>query len=247
MARLNQIIAVEKGVKGHAFSRLSDMNKIIQKPDLFNGVTRVYRPRDENGERLPSERKHVQYNVPSILADLRTFFGDHLDTTARKDWANTAARANINIGGTTVIADVPVTHLLFLEKQMTDLRTFVSNLPVLDDSEEWTADANSGLFRTNPTETIRTKKEQRPVVLYDATDKHPAQTQLITEDVTVGTWAATRISGAMPKPDKIKMIERIDRMIRAIKEAREEANGINEVETPAVGDALFGFIFADAA
>jgi len=244
MARLNQIIAVEKGVKSHAFSRLTDLNKIVQKPDLFNGVTRSYQPRDENGERLPSERKHVQYNVSGILSDLRSFFGDYLDTTARKDWANTSARADIKIGDKTIIAGVPVTHLLFLEKQMTDLRTFVGNLPVLDDSEEWTADANSGQYRTRATETIRTKKEQRPVVLYDATDKHPAQTQLITEDVAVGTWAATRISGAMPKPDKIKMVERIDRVIRAIKEAREEANGINEIDTPAVSEPMFDYIFS---
>jgi hypothetical protein len=37
-------------------------------------------------------------------------------------------------------------------------------------------------------------------VLYDATEHHPAQTQLISEDVIVGWWETVKHSGAIPRP-----------------------------------------------
>jgi len=38
------------------------------------------------------------------------------------------------------VGHVPATYLLFLEKQLTDLHTLVSKLPVLDASETWVFD-----------------------------------------------------------------------------------------------------------
>ena len=85
-------------------------------------------------------------------------------------------------------------------------------------AEDWKSDPNSGLYRTEPTETHRTKKMQKPIVLYAATPEHPAQTQLITEDVIAGWWVLTRQSGAMPKPEKQRLQDRIDKLIQAIKQ-----------------------------
>lgn len=42
MAKLNQIIAVEKGVKSKSYSDLTELNKVVQKPDLFNGLVKRY-------------------------------------------------------------------------------------------------------------------------------------------------------------------------------------------------------------
>jgi len=53
---------------------------------------------------------------------------------------------------TPLLADVPVTYLLFLEKQLTDLRTFVDKLPVLDPSVVWLQDPSSGDWRSEPAE-----------------------------------------------------------------------------------------------
>lgn len=46
------------------------------------------------------------------------------------------------------------------------------------------------------------QKTQRPIVLYDATDNHPAQAQLITEDVLAGLQEKVDISGAIPSTEK---------------------------------------------
>jgi len=54
---LNQLIAVEKGVKNRSQQELPQAHHDLQKPALLNGISRTYQPRDEEGERfLPSPR-----------------------------------------------------------------------------------------------------------------------------------------------------------------------------------------------
>jgi hypothetical protein len=48
-----------------------------------------------------------------------------------------------------------------------------------DEGESWTKVTNSGLWVTEPIQTHRTKKVQKPIVLYPPTTEHPVQTQLI--------------------------------------------------------------------
>jgi hypothetical protein len=242
MAKLNQIIAIEKGIKSSAYGALTDLNKAAQKPDLFNGFSKTYRKKDEDGEELPPEGKRVQYTSGEVLRAAERALTDLVDVTARKDWTNCVAKADVVVDGKTLIASAPVSFLLFMEKQLTDLRTLVGNLPVLDVAEDWKSDPNSGLYRTEPTETHRTKKMQKPIVLYAATTEHPAQTQLITEDVIAGWWVLTRQSGAMPKPEKQKLQDRIDKLIQAIKQARETANMLDETDAPAIGAPVFGYL-----
>ena len=149
------------------------------------------------------------------------------------------------INGKVLIADVPISYLLFLEKQFNDLRTIITDLPVLDEGEAWVKDINSGLFKTEPTKTHRTKKVVRPLVLYPATPEHPAQTQVVQEDIIAGYWQTVKHSGAMPKPEKAKLIARIDMLARAVKEAREAANGIDESPSPSVGEIIFSFLLEE--
>ena len=65
---------------------------------------------------------------------------------------------------------------------------------------------------------------------------------MITEDVIAGFWQQVKQSGAMPKPDREKIGERIEKLLQAVKQAREQANGTDEVDAPAVGSAVFGFL-----
>ncbi len=242
MTKLNQVIAIEKGVKSRTVAKLTELHKIAQKPALFDGVSRTYRPKDEDGEQLPSEQKVVQFRVQDILGAIRLDIGELIDITLQKDTANMSALADVKIDGKILLANIPVTTLLSLEKLVTDLRTFTSGLPVLDISESWDQDPNSGLYRTQPTETQRTKKVQKPLVLYPATDKHPAQTQIVTEDVIAGFWSTVKHSAAIPAPKKEEIVKRVDKLLIAIKEAREEANSIEANHKPPVGAQIFDYL-----
>jgi hypothetical protein len=242
MTKLNQVIAIEKGVKSRVYSTITELNKASQKPDLFNGFSKTYRQKDEDGEQLPDERKRVQFTVAGILKQVETSLTELMDVTIRKDMTNCTAEASVEVDGQTIIPSVPPTFLLFLEKQLTDMRTFVSALPTLDDAEDWSKDENSGLYKAKESETHRTKKLQKPIVLYDATEKHPAQTQLITEDVIVGWWKHVKQSGGIPRPDKEALAERVEKLLNAVKQAREKANDATVVTAPAVGTAVFGYL-----
>jgi len=243
MTKLNQIIAIEKGVKARATAAVNENYKLIQKGELFNGFDKKYQPKDEEGDKLPPENKFVQQQVNALLLQTRKAFTELYEVTARKDWTNMGAVADVKIDGNVILPSVPVTFLLFLEKNLTDMRTIISHLPVLDASESWDLDPNSGLYRTQSVSTSRTKKIQTPLVLYPATDKHPAQTQIVTEDVIAGVWSTVKLSGALPRPDVVAYLDKVEKLLKAVKEAREEANMTPEVQSPDVGAAIFGWIF----
>lgn len=241
--KLNQVIALEKGIKSKRHKEVSELYKIVQRSDLFDGFSKKYRPKAESDtDILPPEAKKVQFSVPEILTKLRAAVSDYFDIAATRDYANCSAVADVVVGSQTIIQGAPVTFLLMLEKELTDIKTLVAELPVLSDSESWTLDANQGLYKTAPVETHRSKKTSRPIVLYDATEHHPAQTQLIQEDILVGFWENVKVSGAIAKPDKEKFVSRLELLIDAVKIAREEANGIEAVkQLPA--KHIFDFIF----
>ncbi len=242
MSRLNQIIAVEKGIKSRVYSEVTEIHKAAQKPDLFNGASRHYEPVDDAGEQLPPEKKQVQFIATEVLTQAEALWSELMLITARKDWTNSRATADVVVDGRTVLSDVPVTYLLFLEKQVTDLVTFLEKLPVLDVGERWEPDSATGLHVTQEVRTHRTKKVQRPLVLYHATPEHPAQTQMVTEDVLAGHWVTVKQSGAMPLPERKRLVARAQVLLRAVKQAREAANMTEQVEVGDVGAAIFGFI-----
>lgn len=245
MTKLNQIIAIEKGIKTRVHDAVSALYKAAQKPDLFNGFAKAYSPKDSEGEKLPSENKRVQYTSDAVLRDISRTMGELFTITARKDYTNTAAKADVVVDGKVLVKGAPVSFLLFLEKQLTDVHTFINSLPILDEAEDWKKDVNSGLFKTDPIESHRTKKVQKPIVLYPATVEHPAQTSMITEDVIAGFWNQTKLSGAIQKPEKQKLLDRADALLMAVKSAREAANMTEEVKVDDVAEAIFGFILKE--
>lgn len=242
-AKLNQVLAIEKGIKDRVHKAASEIYHAAQKPTLFNGFTKEYRKVNDQSEDYPPQRQRVQMVAEEALRSDIGGQKELIDITAAKDYANQNARADIVIDGNVVVADAPATLILWLEKRVEDIRTFVTHLPVLDESEDWTADVNSGLFRSGQITTHRTQKVVEPIVLYPATDKHPAQTQLITKDVLVGFWDETKLSGALPKPRKALILERVEKLYRAVKVAREAAN-LQEAPRQEVGSALLDFLIA---
>jgi hypothetical protein len=242
MSKLNQIIAIEKGIKSRVYGELTDLNKASQKAELFSGFTKSYLKKDEDGEDLPAEKKRVQYTVPEVLRAVERVQTELIDVTARKDFTNCVAKADVVVGGKVIVQGAPVSFLLFLEKQLNDVHTLVTNLPVLDEAEAWVFDANAGMYRTEPKQTHRTKKVAKPIVLYPATPEHPAQTQMVSEDIIAGFWSQVQQSGAMPKPEKLALLTRIETLARAVKEAREAANMQDEVPVAGIGASIFGFI-----
>lgn len=244
MTKQHQIIAIEKGIKSRAERALTNAHHNFKKPDTLFGLTRIYTPLDEQGERMPAERKIVQLNVIDELDRVEKALVELFDVTAAKTATNCSAAADIVVDGETLLTNVPVTYLMFLEKQLVNLTTFCQNLPCLDPAESWSWDDNRSCYVTEAVEQIRTKKVPKPIVLYPATTEHPAQTQMVTEDVQVGTWSVHKMCGAL-SIDKVRaMSERCAKLTDAVKKAREKANSTDAVE-PKLGATVLGYIFGD--
>lgn len=242
MGKLNQIVAVVNGVKTKTARLLTDTYQQLKKDQLFDGISRTYQPSDEDGETCPPEQKLVQLTTTDAIVNVKSALKEMFDVIYTQDVANCIAVADVVVDDKVLATGVPVTYLLFLEKQLTDLHTFVTNLPVLDPAHEWVFDSNRGVYATKPTSTNKTKKVYRNHVKAEATDKHPAQVEVYVEDIKVGEWSTVKFSGAMSATDKKEMLERVVKLQNAVKVAREVANGI-EIENKTVANALLNYIF----
>lgn len=242
--KLNQIIAIEKGVKNIAEEVRTRAYQILQKPDLFRGHSRTYTPKIDGDEQLPPDNKTVPFQVSILLNEINQGMLEYFDITYAKEFGNTSAVADIVLeNGDVLLSKVPVTYLLFLEKQLEHTHTLISKIPLLDFAENWTFDQSSGLFKSDRVDTLRTKKVERPLVLYDATKDHPAQVKTVTEDIPVGTWTTVKVSSEYDVKKVKEMALRVLELQRAVKKAREQANSI-EVAQPKVAEKILDYIFA---
>lgn len=243
MTKLNQIIAVEKDVKSKAYSSFTKAHHTIQKTPLLNGISRTYQPNDDDGEQFPPESTKVQTTTEDVIKEVTTTLIRLFDVIATKDVANSTAKANVVVDGKILLENVPATYLLFLEKQLNDLHTFVQKLPILDGAESWTYDSNAGYWVTEPVFTAKSKKIPRNHVKAEATDRHPAQVEIWYEDVQVGKWKTVRFSGALPADRVKELLNRVETLQRAVTFAREEANNM-QITDVKVGDKFFNYLFA---
>lgn len=242
MAKLNQIIAVEKGVKSQSLRDLTDAHQLLQKSSMMAGISRTYRPKDEEGEQLPPEATKVQVKAEEVIRRTVEVLTRLFDVTATKDWANTQAKADVVVDGQMLLSQVPATYLLFLEKQLVDLHTFVRKLPALDAAETWVFDSSADAWATEPVQTTRTKKIPRNHVKAEATEHHPAQVEVYYEDVVVGHWRTVKFSGSLPARRINELVERVERLQQAVKFAREEANSL-EIQDQKMADKIFKYLF----
>lgn len=240
--KLNQAIAVEKSLKARIGKERTELHHRSMKPELYEGFDKTFVPKNEGEDVKPSDKKLVQLRVQDVLEEGASQFVEMINATAVKDFGNVIAKADIIVDGETLAENVPVPHLLYLEKELAEFATFVRALPILDESEEWKFDEQSQVSRTSVTVQNVTRKDQVPVTLYEATDKHPAQTQLITKDVVIGQWETQRISGAMSRKRKMHLLDRIGKLREAVIKAREEANGMEIDSVSLIGDAVIDYI-----
>ena len=138
-----------------------------------------------------------------------------------------------------------MTYLLWLEKRLEDMATFIAKLPVLSEAEDWTWDPSQSVFMTKPTMTAKTAKVPTVLEKAPATAKHPAQTEVINIDKTIGHWSTVKRSGAL-QSDRVRAMQTRVRALReAVKIARETANG-SEIQERAIGRTIFDYLFGEA-
>lgn len=241
MPKLNQVLAIEKGVKDRTHALLTSAHHT--KTPLLNGNTRNYERANDDGEQFPPEAQRVQVRLQEVLTETQRGLQELFDVTAQRDYANCEAKADVVLDtGEVLLRGVPAVYLLWLEKRLVDLATFVDNLPTLSPEEEWTFDPTQNCYRSAPLKTAKSKKISKAFVKYEATKEHPAQVDVVHEDVVQGYWTTTKFSGALPAQRVQEMRVRVTKLQAAVKFAREQAN-LQEAPKIKVGEPLLGYLF----
>lgn len=242
MGHLNQIIAVEKDHKDKASQELTRVSGLLSNTGKLTGIARTYSPRDENGSPLPPESTRVQVKAADITKSIQAHLVSLFDVVATKDWANCLAKADIVVDDKVLVSAAPATFILFLEKQLAELLAFAKKLPVLDPAFSWQYDQAQDCWVTPPSETVRTRKVKKSQTAFEGNQHHPPQIIVWDEDAPEGTWSTLHYSGAMQQGEINAIIERIEKLQRAVKFAREEANR-QVVTQQHVGADILQYIF----
>jgi len=243
MAKLNQILAVEKQTKTNTNEQITVLYQTLQKAPLLAGISRTYKPAEEEGEQFPPENVQVQVRVEQTLKEVAKHMIPLFDVTIARDTANCSAKSDVVVDGKVILKDVPATYLLWLEKQLTDIHTYIVKVPTLSQDETWTLDTNQNCYRTGVVGTAKTKKIPRAFVKAEATKEHAAQVDVVHEDKVAGYWSTTKYSGAIPRNRAQELRDRVEKLMAATKVAREHANLV-EVPKVAAGEAVFDYLFA---
>lgn len=250
MTRLNQIIAVEQGVKSDTDSTRTALLGELGNEGRLSGLTRTYRGRvseQDGGQVYAGERTKVQVTAEDVLSRLQKSLTRLFDVVLTKDSANASAKANISVNGRVIASDVPVTYFLFLERELGRLREFAEKLPVLDPAKDWTDQgAPPGQWKTETVTTDKTKKTPRNHIKFAGDQWHEPQIETYAEDVVEGWWDWVYFSGAVPARQKQGYLDRIGELQAAVKYAREEANSAQITDRHIASD-LLGYIFGRQA
>lgn len=238
MGKLHQTLAVEASKLTHCTSVQNEaINTFSKKDHLFNGVvikqTSKLDEKDELYPEYPNSTETVPVNETVIdkLHYVLDVTGEYYNLVAQKDEANTRAKADLVVGGITLLKDVPATTLLFLENKLKSVRNVIGAVKTLDQAKIWNKDPNqSHVYCTNPTSRTVKHNTNEWKAITEATEKHQAQLKEVLVTKINAVRETTELCGYITVQEKSDLLGRCDDLIEATKKARQTANDINVVD-----------------
>lgn len=235
MTKLHEILAVERTKIAASNKLMEDAANKFKKDQFFLGFVKSLKMIQDSAENTAleessRENKELNTTVPETLAYMFKYWNEAEDIIFTKNKTNQLAIANLEYKGSVLVENVPVDQLLGLEVRLENLRKVLELIPTHDASKEWIL-LDSGRLGEYASATIettsKTEKTMTPVVLYEATEHHPAQIERVTVDKIVGTFSRKVTSGAATSKQKAALLTTIDELIVESKKARMRANSID--------------------
>jgi hypothetical protein len=247
MTKLHETIAVLAGLNTTS-NKVTDeaIATFSKKPELFLGSIVESQHFAEDDRKLDTaEHKEVVTTVAEKLLYIIGPVSRALDVNLQRDVGNTTAKADITIGETVLVKDVPATTLLSLETKLVELKAVYLAIPTLAPGPEWEIDTQqrAGVYKSkHPDTRFRTRKTMRAFELSPATAHHPAQVQAIPDDTPIAKIVVQSWSGMISSAQKSELLDRVDQLLRAVKRARQRANTVPVDTGRKIGAALFQFV-----
>ncbi len=241
--KLHEILAIEQDRKNKANQSIGISKKNFSKGSaVFDGMIKKYTPTEEFAEQIPDESKELVTTVKKTLEDTLAPVIVAIDATLSKEETNSSgvARAELKLGDK-VFGTYSATTLLALESHLSKVLDLYQSIPTLDTSRKWFFDEQNDFYRTEEEVKFRTIKRPKVIVKYEATDKHPAQTELLNIDFQVGKYETTYFSGRLTPIQRHRLVDKLENLIEAVKIARSKANNV-EAKQIKLGQDIFDFI-----
>lgn len=247
--KLHELLAVETNLENQANkTRTELLGTFEKKRHLFEEKKIVFTPNIEGATSTVEAQSDIQSTVKKELDWLQGFLTKSLDASYQVAEANKKAIADIVLEDdteTVLAKDVPATSLLELEKRLTELQSLITAIPTLDPAKGFSPDAprGEGFYKAREVRKTRTQKQKKVFVKYEATKEHPAQTELLDQDIIVGTIQEQEWSSLITPAEKADLINRVEMVSRAVRRARARANEVEVDKSKKIGNKLLNFIF----
>lgn len=247
MPKLHEVLAVEGDLEGQYKKIIEEATTVFKKGEHFIGGTKTLTMFDEgrkHEEEAGYEHRALTTTVKDKLKYASTSIIRYLDAVAQKESTNQLAKADVELNGAVILAEVPATLLLGLETKLKTIRGMYEAIPTLGPGIEWKRDETQGpdvWVMAEPETAMKTEKVIKPFVMYEATKEHPAQVKELSDTVNVGIYKRRHVSGALSPKEKSELLGRVDNLIRAVKKARQRAN-MQEVAKKDIGKILMDYI-----
>lgn len=241
--KLHELLAVEQDRKHKSNQAIGEAkNTFTKKAPYFDGMTKHYVALEEDSEQIPDETKEMVFTVKDKIDNAMQAIVAGIDAHISKEETNASnvAKAVLEVDGVN-FGTFSATSLLALESHLGKLKEMYQSIPTLDTTKKWDFDQQEGVYKTEKEVKFRSVKRPKVIVKYEATEKHPAQTELLYLDFQVGKYETIYSSGKLTMTQKSNLLTRIEALIEAVKVARSKANNV-EVNNIKIAEKLFDFI-----
>lgn len=238
MAKLHQVLAVEKELEKQKRMIYEETLKVLKEQHLFTGEKRTLKMFDEDRKQEENAQTTIKALTSTVMDKLQyaiPIFIKHLNCIFQKEASNAEAKADIVVNGTVLCKDVPATMLLALEREFATYRDLFKSIPTLQVGINWIIDKDlpGNIYKTEKPEL--TQKLETTVVdrvAYEATKEHPAQIKEGSISKQVGEYTKQVWSGKITSKAKAEILNKLELFIQATKIARAKAN--NQAIVPTV-------------
>lgn len=244
----HELLAITNTLKGQKNKVIADQRALFEKKaHHFQEKKTLVTPLAEGEPQSIEAVSDLQTTVPKELAWAAEHIAKAWDASMGVEVANSIAKADIVLEDGTVLAkSIPATALLELEKFIVEVQNLAQVIPTLDPTRGFTLDSSRpDVYVAREVVKTRTRKGKRVITLAPATDKHPAQTQLVEEDLPVATLREQEWSSMITPGRKAEILSKVDELLRAVKRARSRANDTEVPTYDKISTRLLSFVFGE--
>lgn len=245
MSSLHELLGAKVKREPEANGLMDDHTKKFKADlHLFSAMRRDFTPSTEEAgvvaKTVTEEEKPLVTTVKKELDFVLAKLIGCVDLNYTIDVANCSAAASIEIDGKVFGDPMPVTFLMYLEKQLGRVLALVQFMATADPVAGYKQDPNQppNVLVAKPDVKDRTKKITKYITVAQATDKHPAQVVPNVEDVKIGVITTTTWTSLPTVHQKAEMLARLSAVTEAVIRARQRANQMDIQQKKIFGDLM---------